>query len=125
MGKKLIMILFCILILTGCKKDNELLVESYKVTSKIFETLTSGTEQGVYGIYYSNQFFVIYRGLYKGVESMAYTIEDNVLTIAFETVEIEQAKDYAFEVKQSSDYDTILVVVDGEDESFKTIYGTD
>ncbi len=117
----LILIVF-LLILSGCMKNTESeVVESYKVTKEINETM-SNAEQGIYMIYSSKDPLVIYRGVEKGIESMSYSIYDNVLTVHFETDLLNQPQDYVYKINSNSQFDTIQISIDGNSETIKNVF---
>jgi len=122
MHKKLIVIAFVLLLLSGCKKNTEL-IEPYTMTNQNIETMKSKNEQGIYEISGSKEQLIIYRGIDKGIKTMTYTINNNKLTIIFETEEIEQPKDFAYKLKSTSSFDYLLITIDGKEVSFNTIFG--
>jgi len=121
MNRKILILVVFILVLSGCKKDTEL-VKPYKISKQIIETMNNNTEQGIYMINNSKNQLIIYRGVEKGIQTMSYTIKDNILTLFFETEELNQSKDYAYRIISNSSFDTILISIDGENEAFNTIY---
>ena len=121
MNRKILILVVFILVLSGCKKDTEL-VKPYKISKQIIETMNNNTEQGIYMIDNSKNQLIIYRGVEKGIQTMSYTIKDNILTLFFETEELNQSKDYAYRIISNSSFDTILISIDGENEAFNTIY---
>lgn len=124
MHRKLLILVVFLLVLSGCKKDAEL-VEPYKLTKQIIETMSSNNEQGIYMIENSKNQLIIYRGVEKAIKSMSYSIKDNVLTIFFETVESNQSKDYVYRITSNSSFDTILISIDGKNEAFNTRFYVD
>ncbi|HSR04015.1 MAG TPA: hypothetical protein VLM88_05460 [Proteiniclasticum sp.] len=108
-------------VLSGCKDEPEL-VEPYDMTNEIIETMIGKTDEGIYEISGSKDQFIIYRGVEKGIETMTYSVEDNMLVFLFETVELSESKDYVYKVRLDSSYDTIQVLIDGEIEAFKTVF---
>jgi hypothetical protein len=121
MHKKILILVVFIMVLSGCKKDTEL-VEPYKITNEISETLSDITEQGLYEITNSKRQIVIYHGVEKGIHTMSYSIKDNILTILFETEKVDQTQNYAYKIKTSSSFDTIQVLIDGQQEAFANVF---
>ncbi len=121
MHRKILILVVFLLILSGCKKNTEL-VEPYKMSNQIIETMNSKTEQGIYEIDSSKKQLIIYRGVEKGIQTMTYSIKNNVLTILFETEELNQPQDYVYKINSNSSFDTIQVSIDGKDEAFNTIF---
>ncbi len=121
MHKKILILVAFIMVLSGCKKDTEL-VEPYKITNEISETLSDITEQGLYEITNSKRQIVIYHGVEKGIHTMSYSLKDNILTILFETEKVDQTQDYAYKVGTSSSFDTIQVLIDGQQEAFANVF---
>ncbi len=104
--------------LSGCKNDHEL-IEPYTMTEEIRETMSGMKEQGVYSINYPKEKAIIYQGIDKGIRTMSYTVENDVLTIYFETEKLKLPRTYVYRIDFSdSSYDTIDVVVDGKSEAF-------
>lgn len=104
--------------LYGCKDDQEL-IEPYTMTEEIRETMSGITEQGVYAINYPKEKAIIYQGIEKGIRTMSYTVENNVLSIYFETEKLKLPRTYVYRIDFSdSSYDTIDVIVDGNSEAF-------
>lgn len=121
MYRKILILVVFLLVLSGCKKDTEL-VEPYKMSSQIIETMNSETEQGIYEIDSSKKQLIIYRGVEKGIQTMSYSIKNNVLAILFETEELNQPQDYVYKINSNSSFDTIQISIDGKDEAFNTIF---
>lgn len=121
MNKKILVALLGLLLLSGCKKNSEL-VEPYKMTDHNIETMNSATEQGVYEINSSKKQLIIYHGIDNGIKTMSYSIKNNMLTIFFETEQIDQTKDFAFRIKSTASYNSIQILLDGKEEAFNTIY---
>lgn len=122
MHRKILILVVFLLVLSGCKKDTEL-VESYKMSNQIIETMKNKTEQGIYMIDSSKKQLIIYHGVEKGIETMSYSIKNNVLTILFETEELNQPQDYVYKINSNSSFNTILISIDGKNEAFNTIFG--
>lgn len=122
MYKKILILVVFLLVLSGCKKNTEL-VEPYKMSNQIIETMNGKTEQGIYMIESSKKQLIIYRGVEKGIQTMSYSIKNNVLTILFETEELNQPQDYVYKINSNSSFDTIQISIDGKDKAFKTIFG--
>jgi len=97
-------------------------VEPYIMTNEINETMRGETDEGIYEISGSNDQFIIYRGVEKGIETMTYSVEENKLVFRFETVELSESQDYVYKVRLDSSYDTIQVLIDGEAEAFNTVF---
>ena len=116
----LILIVFSF-VLTGCKEEPEL-VEPYIMTNEINETMRGETDEGIYEISGSKDQFIIYRGVEKGIETMTYSVENNMLVFLFETVELSEPQDYVYKVRLDPSYDTIKVLKDGETEAFITVF---
>ena len=121
MYKKMLLVVLAILLLSGCKKNTEL-IEPYKMINHNIETMNSEQEQGVYGISSSKKQLIIYRGLAKGIKTMSYSIKNNIFTILFETEDLDQPKDFSYKIKSASSFDTIQISIDGKEETFKTIF---
>ncbi len=121
MNRKLFIFVVFLLVLSGCKKDNEI-VKPYKLTKQIIDTMSSSNEQGIYMIESSKNQLIIYRGVEKAIKTMSYSINDNVLTIFFNTEESNQSKDYVYKITSNASFDTILLSVDGKNEAFNTIF---
>jgi len=84
--------------------------------------MNSEKEQGVYEISSSEKQIIIYRGIENGIKTMSYSIKNNMLTIFFETEELDQPKDFAYIIKSTSSFDYIQILIDGKEETFKTIF---
>jgi hypothetical protein len=84
--------------------------------------MNSKTEQGIYEIDSSKKQLIIYRGVDKGIQKMSYSINNNVLTILFETEELNQPQDYVYKINSNAQFDTIKISIDGKDEAFNTIF---
>ncbi len=121
MHKMILILVMFLLVLSGCKKDTEI-VEPYKMSNQIIETMNGKTEQGIYGINNSKKQLIIYRGVKKGIQTMSYSIKKNVLTISFETEELNQPQYYVYKINSNSRFDTIQISIDGKDEIFNTIF---
>ena len=121
MHKMILILVMFLLVLSGCKKDTEI-VEPYKMSNQIIETMNGKTEQGIYGINNSKKQLIIYRGVKKGIQTMSYSIKKNVLTIYFETEELNQPQYYVYKINSNSRFDTIQISIDGKDEIFNTIF---
>ncbi len=121
MHRKILLLIVFLLVLTGCKKNTEL-VEPYKMSNQIIETMNGKTEQGIYGINSSKKKLIIYRGVEKGIHTLSYSIKNKVLTIIFETEELNQPQDYVYKINSNSLFDTIQISIDGKDETFNTIF---
>jgi hypothetical protein len=121
MNRKILILAVFLLVLSGCKKDTKL-VEPYKISNQIIETMNSKTEQGIYKIDSSKKQLIIYRGLEKGIKTMSYSIKNNVLTILLETEELNQPQDYVYKINSNSSFDTIQISIDGKDEAFNTVF---
>lgn len=121
MHRKILILVVFLLALSGCKKNTEL-VEPYKMSNQIIETMNSKTEQGIYEIDSSKKQLIIYRGVDKGIQKMSYSINNNVLTILFETEELNQPQDYVYKINSNAQFDTIKISIDGKDEAFNTIF---
>lgn len=122
MYKKMLVIVIVLLLLSGCKKNTELIVP-HKMTNHNIETMNSATVQGVYEISSSKKQLIIYRGIENGIKTMTYSIKNNMLTIFFETEEIDQPKDFTYRINSTSSFDYIQITIDGKEESFNTIFG--
>jgi hypothetical protein len=121
MYKKMFLLVLVVLLLSGCKKNTEL-IEPYKMTTNNIETMISATEQGVYEISSSKKQLIIYRGTEYGIKTMSYAIKNKMLIIFFETEEIDQPKDFAYTIKTISSFDSIQISIDGKEEAFNTIF---
>jgi len=121
MYRKIIVLVVILLIFTGCNKNIEL-VEPYKISSEILETMSDKSEQGVYMIESSKNQIIIYYGVEKGIKTMSSSINNNVLTLLFETKEQSKPQYYIYKVNSSSSFDSIRVSVDGKDEAFNTVF---
>ena len=121
MHRKILIIVVFLLVLSGCKK-NTVLVESYKMSNQIFETMRSYTEQGIYEIDSSKKQLIIYRGVEKGIQTMSYSVQNNVLTIVFETEKLNQPQDYVYKINSNHLFETIEITIDGKEEAFNTIF---
>ena len=121
MHKMILILVMFLLVLSGCKKDTEI-VEPYKMSNQIIETMNGKIEQGIYGINNSKKQLIIYRGVKKGIQTMSYSIKKNVLTISFETEELNQPQYYVYKINSNSRFDTIQISIDGKDEIFNTIF---
>jgi hypothetical protein len=121
MYKKVLILAVFLMVLSGCKKDTEI-VTAYKITDQISETISGITEQGLYEITDSKMQFVIYHGVEKGIHTMSYSVEDNILIIHYETEEINQTQDYVYKINTSSSFDTIKVIIDGKMEAFMNVF---
>jgi hypothetical protein len=121
MHRKILILVAFLLVLSGCKKDNEP-VEPYKMSNKTIETMNSKTEQGIYEISSSKKQLIIYRGVKKGIQTMSYSIKNNILTILFETEQLNQPQDYVYKINSNSTFDTIQVTIDGKNEAFNTVF---
>lgn len=121
MYRKIIILVLFLLFLSGCKKNTEL-IEPYKMSNQIMETMNSKTEQGIYEISSSKEQLIIYRGVENGIQTMSYSIKNNVLTILFETEELNQPQDYIYKINSNSSFDTIQISIDGKNEAFNTIF---
>jgi hypothetical protein len=110
-----------LLVLSGCNKQSDL-VEPYQISNQIIETMSSKAEQGLYKIQNPKREFIIYRGVEKGIEEMSYSVEDNMLTILFGTMELKQPQDYVYRIISDSSFDRIQVLIDGKSEAFDTIF---
>lgn len=121
MHRKLLILVVILLVLSGCNKKTELL-EPYKISNQIIETLSSKAEQGLYKIQNPKRELIIYRGVEKGIEEMSYSVENNTLTILFETAELKQRQDYVYKINSDSSFDRILVLIDGKEEAFNTVF---
>ncbi len=121
MHRKILILVVFLLILSGCKKNTEV-VEPYKISNQIIETMNSKTEEGIYEIDSSKKQLILYRGVKKGIQTMSYSIKNNVLTILFETEELNQPQDYVYNINSNSSFDTIQISIDGKDEAFNTIF---
>lgn len=122
MDKKVLVVVLVLLLLSGCKKNTEL-IEPYKMTNHNIETLNGEKEQGVYEISSSKKQLIIYRGIEKGIKTMSYLIKNDMLTIFFETEKLDQPKDFAYKIESTSSFDYIQISIDGKEETFKTIFG--
>ena len=122
MYRKIVLLILIVLsiVLSGCKEKPEL-VEPYIVTNEIHETMRDKADEGIYEISGSNDQFIIYRGVEKGIETMTYSVEENKLVFRFETVELSEPMDYVYKVRLDPSYDTIEVFIDGEAEAFNTV----
>jgi hypothetical protein len=118
----ILVVVIVLLLLSGCKKNTELIVP-YKMTKHNIETMNSVTEQGIYEINSSKKQLVIYRGIENGIKTMTYSIKNNMLTISFETEEIDQPKDFAYRIKSTSSFDYIQISIDGKEEPFNIVFG--
>jgi len=123
MYRKIVILILLVLsmILSGCKEKTEV-VEPFIMTNEIIETMRDETDEGIYEISGSNDQFIIYRGVEKGIETMTYSVEENVLTFRFETVEFSEPQDYVYKVRLDPSYDTIEVFIDGEAKAFNTVF---
>jgi PBP1b-binding outer membrane lipoprotein LpoB len=123
MDKKILIFILALLLLSGCNKESAL-VEPYKTTNQITETMKSVTEQGIYEIEVSRskKQFIIYRGIQNGIQTMSYSIDNDILTVFFETKELNQAQDYVYKINSNSSFDTIVISIDGKIEAFKNIF---
>jgi hypothetical protein len=121
MHRKILILVVFLLALSGCKKNTEL-VDPYKMSNQIIDTMNSKTEQGIYEINSSKKQLIIYRGVDKGIQKMSYSINNNVLTILFETEELNQPQDYVYKINSNAQIDTIKISIDGKDEAFNTIF---
>ncbi|MDF2542939.1 MAG: hypothetical protein K0S47_2657 [Herbinix sp.] len=121
MFKKMLIVTLVLLLLSGCKKSTEL-IEPYEMTNHNIETLNSAEEQGVYEIYSLKKQLIVYRGIDNGVKTMTYSINNNQLTIFFETEELSQPKDFAYKISSTSSFDSIQIQIDGKGEAFHTIF---
>lgn len=121
MYRKLLVLVFFFLFLSGCKKNAEI-IQSHFVSNEVINTLDGKTEQGLYQINSLGEQLIIYRGIKKGVETMTYSISNNVLNIKIVTEDIDQALDYVYKINSNSSFDTILVTIDGKEEAFITIF---
>lgn len=110
-----------LLVLSGCKKNIEL-VEPSQISNQIMETMRNKTEPGVYAIESSKNQVIIYYGVKKGIKAMSSSLENNVLTIFFETEKLNQPQYYAYKVNSSSLFDTIQISIDGKNEAFNTVF---
>lgn len=122
MYRKMLVLVLFLLFLSGCKKDTEL-VEPYEMSNRISETMNGKMEQGLYMIDSSNEQFIIYRGIEKGIYAISYSINNNTLIISFETEKLNQSQDYVYKINSNSSFDTIQISIDGKDEAFNTIFG--
>lgn len=123
MYRKIVILILLVtsMVLSGCKEDTEL-VEPYIMTNEIIETMRGKTDEGIYEISGSKDQFIIYRGVEKGIETMTYSVENNILVFIFETVELSESQDYVYKVRVDSSYDTIKVLIDGETKAFNTVF---
>jgi hypothetical protein len=92
------------------------------MSNQIIETMNNPTEQGLYMIDSSEKHLIIYRGIEKGIQTMSYSINNNVLTILFETEELNQPQDYVYKISSNSPFDTIQISIDGKDEAINTVF---
>lgn len=121
MDKKLLILVVILLVFTGCQKKT-VLVEPSEMSSLIIDTMRSNEEQGVYMIESTKNQIIIYYGVEKGIKTMSYSIDNNVLTLLFETEEQSTPQYYIYKVNSSSSFDTIRVSVDGKEEAFNTVF---
>lgn len=121
MYKRILILVVILLLLSGCKKDSEL-VELYETSNQITETMKRKMEQGIYKIDNSKEQIIIYRGIEQGIQTMSYSVENNVLTILFETEKLDQSQDYVYKINSNSSFDTIQILIDGKEEAFNTIF---
>lgn len=121
MHRKILIFVMFLLVLSGCKKDTAL-VKPYKISNQIIETMKDKTEQGLYQINNSKKQLILYRGIEKGIKTMSYSTNKNVLTICFETEELNQPQYYVYQINNTSSIDTIQVTIDGKEEAFNTIF---
>lgn len=120
MHRKLLILVVVLLVLSGCDKKTDL-VEPYRISNQIIDTMSSKAEQGLYKIQNPKRELIIYRGVEKGIEEMSYSVENKVLTILFETVELKQRQDYVYRINTDSSFDRIQVFIDGKSEAFNTV----
>lgn len=122
MYRKIALLILIVLsiVLSGCKEKTEV-VEPFIVTNEIHETMRGKTDEGIYVISGSNDQFIIYRGVEKGIETMTYSVEENKLVFRVERVELSEPMDYVYKIRLDPSYDTIEVFIDGEAEAFNTV----
>lgn len=121
MYRKFPILIAILLVLSGCQKNTEL-VEPYQLSNQINEAMRSETEQGLYMIESSKNQIILYYGVEKGIKAMSSSINNNVLTLLFETEEMSQPQYYIYKVNSSSSFDTIQVTIDGKEEAFHTVF---
>ena len=123
MYRKIVILILLVgsVILSGCEEEAEM-VEPFIMTNEIIETMLGETEEGIYMISGEKDKFIIYRGVDRGIETMTYSIENNVLEFLFETVEFNEPQDYAYKVRLDPSYDTISVLIDDEPEAFIRVF---
>ena len=122
MYRKIVILILLVIsmVLSGCKEKTEV-VEPFIMTNEIIKTMRGKTDEGIYEISGSNDQFIIYRGVEKGIETMTYSVEESKLVFRFETVQLSEPMDYVYKVRLDPSYDTIEVFIDGEAEEFNTV----
>ena len=121
MYRKVFILVVILLVLTGCQKNIEL-VEPYQISSQVVETMRHETEPGLYMIESSKNQIILYYGIEKGIKAMSSSINNNVLTLLFETEEQSKPQYYTYKVNTSSSFDSIQVTIDGKEEAFHTVF---
>ncbi len=122
MYRKMWLLILLLLILTGCTTNTKL-VETHRISNQITETMNGKTQQGVYMIKNSSSQVILYHGVDKGIQTMSYMIEDNVLVISFATEEADYSQDYAYKINGDSSFDSIQIKIDGNEEAILTVFG--
>ncbi len=123
MRKKVCLLILAVLSMGffGCTRDKEP-VEVHNMTNEIRETMNRFTEEGIYAINNPKEKLILYKGIEKGIKTMSYAVENNVLSIHFETEALKLPRAYVYKIHSESLYDYLQVTVDGEEEAFITVY---
>lgn len=107
--------------LYGCK-DHKEIIEPHGMTDEILESMNRITEQGLYAINSPEEEMVLYQGIDKGIKTMSYAVEENILKIHFETEDINLPRTHVYQITSDSSFDTIQVIIDGEEEAFINVF---